>query len=515
MTYAMKRIRSSLSILTLVSLAACISEMPRQLPTEPPPPRTLFTPSFVPVVATKGSVDPKSLVQSSRVKYSDLGAQPGRAQGRMASVEIRALLDKQGSTLVDMTTGTFDGRAATATIEKVTLRALTAGTLANARPETPEWSHSVSGLVQGDRLNAQANVRGAGESRMEVLAASTVVVRRPDVSVLAVSGAAQVTPGTPVTFFADVAELNGDLGARANCRLYVNGEPADQASAIWVDAGDIVTCQFSYSFANSGTYTVAVSAIDVAPGDWDVENNGASTMVTVVDPGTPIAYGQLTVDDANYEYLNSSNRSGAYPLVSNTGGTEKWSKVVFFGLVPQGVPVPVQRVEARVMANGTTIHEATLSELASYSYVSGGANVTCIDYFTSGQTASSCTRDYPDPARTDSTWFSYSHQSGRVTYYGQTLYCHLYGCNPTRTTQGETVYSWGAAYGLTAGSVVRLQLRFIDASGTVHQSDRSTTLINVSENFDVTTCAPYFDGLGEVCTRRYKSGMQLRGMTTW
>lgn len=515
MTYAMKRILSSISLLTLVSLAACISEMPRTLPTEPPAPQTLFTPSFVPVVSTKGSVDPRSLVQSSRVKYSDQGGKPGSARGRMTALEMRALQDKQGSTLVELTSGTFDGQPATASIEKVMLRALSVGTLANVRPEAPEWIYTASGLMPGDQLNAQANVRGAGESRMEILDVSTRVMRRPDVSLVAVSGAAQVHPGTPITFFADVAELNGDLGARTNCRLYVNGSPADQASAVWVDAGDIVTCQFSYAFATAGTYTVAVSAIDVAPGDWDTGNNTASTTVTVVDPGTPIAYGQLTVEDANYEYLTTANRSGAYPLVSSLGGTERWSKVTFFGRVPEGVPAPIQRVEAKVSAGGTTIYESVLTELATYSYVSGGANVTCIDYFTSGQTASSCTHDYPDPARRDSTWFSYSHQSGRVTYYGQTLYCHLFGCNPTRTQQGETVYSWGQSYGLTAGSVVRLQLRFIDATGDVRQSDRSTTMLNVSENFDITTCAPYFDGLGEVCTRRYRSGVQLRGLTTW
>ena len=515
MTSVLKRILAGATTMSLVSLAACMSEMPRTLPTEPSAPQTLFTPSFVPVVSTKASVDPRSLVQSSRVKYSDKGAKPGRARGRMSGLEMRALLDKQGETLVELTTGTFDGQPATAVIEKVALRALTAGTIANVRPETPEWAFPATGLVQGDQLTAQANVRGAGVSRVEVLDVSTTVVRRPDVSVLAVSGAAQVQPGTPITFFADVAELNGDLGARANCRLYVNGAPADQATAIWVDAGDIVTCQFSYSFATSGSYTVAVSAIDVAPGDWDAGNNTASTTVTVVEPGTPIAYGQLTVEDANYEYLTSSNRTGAYPLVSNTGGTERWSKVVFFGLVPQGVPVPIQRVEAKIMSGSTTIHDAALAELMTYTYVSGGANVTCVDYFTNGQTASSCTRDYPDPARPDSTWFSYSHQSGRVTYYGQTLYCNLYGCGPTRTQQGETVYSWGQAYGLTAGSVVRVQMKFIDAGGTVHQSDRSTTMLDVSQNFDNTTCAPYFDGLGEVCTRRYRSGVQLRGLTTW
>jgi len=511
----MKRILSSLSLLTLVSLAACISEMPRQLPTEPAPPRTLFTPSFVPVVSTKGSVDPKSLVQSSRVKYSDQGAKPALAKGRMSSMEMRALLDKQGETVVEITTGSFDGQASTAIIEKVQLRGLTAGTLLNASPNTAHWSWPTTGLMAGDALNAQANVRGEGFSRMEILSATTTVVRRPDVSVLALSGAAQVSPGTPVTFFADVAELNADLGARANCRLYVNGTAADQASAIWVDAGDVVTCQFSYVFASPGTYTVAVNAIDVSPADWDPANNGMSTTITVVEPGTPIAYGQLTVEDADYEYLNSSNRAGDYPLVSNVGGTEKWSKVTFFGRMPQAVPAPIQRVDATVSAGGATIYESALTQLASYSYVSGGANVTCIDYYTNGQTASSCTQDYIDPAQTDETWFSYGHQSGRVTYYGQTLYCHLFGCNPTRTTNEETIYSWGQSYGLTAGSVVRLQLRFTDATGQTLQADRSATLINVSENFDVTTCAPYFDGLGEVCTRRYKSGTQLRGMTTW
>ena len=517
MTHALSRKRAAVSAaaFALLTLSGCMSEMPRQLPTEVAAPQTTYPPSFIPVLLNP-RVTERSAAVSNRVKYHDKGAKPSRVKLGAVAIEMRALLGSDGLTLVEATTGSFDGVEGVNIIEKVQLKALTANSSPfNDRPATTEWTHTVPGLIAGDRLQLQANVKGAGAGRMEVINITTTVVRRPDLSVLSVDGAAQAHTGDPVTFFAQVAELNGEMGARANCVLRINGTPVDQATGIWVDAGGLVTCQFSYVFAATGTYAVTVTAADVSPLDWDPANNGAGTSVTVVTPGTPIAFGQLTVEDAAYTYLNTSTRTGSYPLDARSGGSEMWSKVTVFGTATTPVPAPMQRVAAKVTSGTTTIFETSLTNQTSYSYVSGGANVECSDYNYNGETAQSCTTTYPSDG-SGSTWFSYGHQSGTVTFYGQTLYCNTFGCN-TFTNNGSRLTGWGERYGLTAGSTVRVQMSFFDATGLAHTIDRSTTLQDFSGpvNFDRSSCAPYWDGLGDVCARQTSSGSKWRGMTTW
>ncbi|HYC50306.1 MAG TPA: hypothetical protein VEB19_04265, partial [Gemmatimonadaceae bacterium] len=452
-------------------------------------------------------------VQSSRVKYRDNGAKPTVVQGGMSSMQVRALLAKSGATQVELTTGSFDRMPGRAILEKVQLRVLTASNVANIRPERPEWTHTMAGLVPGDRIRAQANVRGEGFSRMEVLDTVTTVVRRPDIAVRTVGGATQAQPGVPVTFFADLAELNGDVGGRANCRLLVDNVPRDEATAIWVDAGDIVSCQFSFMFENPGTYEVQISALDVQPADWDTDNNSNSLTITVLDPGAPMRKGEITFTDANYEYGSASTRTGDYPLTSFVQGTERWSRVDFSAQLEEVVPAPLQRIEAKVTANGATVYESVLTEFASYSVIQNGARVTCVQYWAPAQTASSCTKDYFNVP--DSTSINYSHQSGRVTYYGQTLYCHLMGCDPLRVRDEVSVYSWGEAYGLAVGSNVQLQVKFVDAVGETRQINQGVLMTDASENFDRTACGPYWDGLGDVCKREYQTGLKLVGRKTW
>lgn len=517
MTYVLssKRAGAVAAVLAILALSGCMSEMPRQLPSEPDPYRySPFPPSYMPVLGTP-RLSAQSVAQANRVRYSDQGIRVAAGRTGAASMELRALVGMDGLTTIEATTGSFDGSPSLNVFEKITLKVSTAGIgPVNEWPGTPEWSYNVEGLARGDAVAVQANIRGEGFARVQVVSTSTVVARRPDLSVLAVNGAAQGYPGTAITFLAPVTELNGEVGARANCTLFVNDNAVDQATGIWVDAGGAVSCQFSYSFENTGTYTVAVKALNVNPGDWDLANNAASTTVTILAPGTPIAYGQITVDDESYVYENRSTRTGDYPLDAVSGGSQQRSQVSFFGTATEPVPAPIARVEANVSTGGTTIYQSTLTQLYSYSYQSGGATVTCVDYSVAGQMAQSCTTAYPNGV--GSAWYSYTHSSGTVTYYGNTLYCNTFGCN-TYTDNGSTVTGWGSRYGLTAGSTIRVRLSFVDAQGEARVVDRNVTLQDLSGpvNYDRSGCYQYYDGLGQVCYRQVSSGTVWRGLTSW
>ena len=504
--------RFGLGAVAALVLTSCLSEMPRPFPTQPDVP--VFIPTFVPVVTTPLTLA-RSMAKSNRAKYSDVGAKPAFASIGGTSMEMRALVGKDGATTVEATTGSFDGAPGTRIIDKASLRVLTSNLdPIQAWPNASFWSYTMLDVLPGDQLHLQAQVRGGGVSKTEVLRLTTTAVRRPDLSVLSVDGPTQTYPNASVTFFAPVSELNGSMGARSNCVLSIDGAAVDEAAGIWVDANGLVTCQFSYVFQLTGTYTVTVSATNVNPGDWDNANNVATHQITVVTPGTPISFGQLSVEEQAYEYLNTATRTGAYPIESSTGGSQLVTRVNFFGTTATAVPGPIKGVQATISSGGVTMHEATLTQLTSYRYVSGGATVDCADYSLNGETANSCTSRYPDGS--GSSWFAYAHSTGTVTYYGKTLYCNTFGCN-TYTNNGSMVTGWGERYGLTAGSVVRVQVSFTDATDQAQVSDRNVTLQDFSGpvNYDRSSCAPYWDGLGEVCSRQFSSGMVLRGLTTW
>jgi hypothetical protein len=287
----------------------------------------------------------------------------------------------------------------------------------------------------------------------------------------------------------------------------------DVAEDIWVDANGLVDCQFSYAFIATGTYTVAIAAGDVNPGDWDLTNNRASTTVTIIPAGNPVAFGSLQVGDEAYTYTLSQVRTGAYPIQGEYTGSQMQSYMNFYGGTT-GIAGPIKRVEARVSVGADEIYASSLTNMMSYQYDDGFATVDCTDYSLTGEQVQSCVSLYRNG--TSSAWFYYAHSSGTVTYYGQTLYCQTMGCN-TYTTNVNRVTGWAQRYALGGGSVVRVELAFVDAADVKHVVDRGVTLEDRSApyNYDTTSCAPYFDGLGELCVRRTSTGTVMAGGTSW
>lgn len=492
-------------------LTSCLSEMPRPFPTTPNIPG--FVPTIVPVVTSDMSLA-NARLKSGRVKYANSGKKASSATVGSISVETRALLGKDGATSFEATTGVFEVSAGVDRIEKTTLRALTVPTMSPIQgwPNAPYWQQSVLGLVSGDIVHLQASVKGRGVSKTEVLRVVDTVVRRPDLTVVRIDGASSAVSGQAVTFFANVAEQNGDHGAQANCVLSVDGAVVDQATAVWVDAGDVVTCQFAYSFSTTGSHVVSVSVTDVRPGDWDDANNSASKTVEIVSPGTPLSHGQIDVFEEDYTWEYRDTRTGQYPVDNLDVGSQERSTTDFYAQGLARIPGPLQRVEAKLSMGSTTVFEGTLTQLFSYRYVSAGITYDCVDYSTMAQLAQSCTSTRLDGS--GDTWLKYINVAGTVTYYGHNLYCSIWYCDAQRYPYSDnSIYGSGQRYGLTAGSSLRVQLTFVDATGENHVVDQTVLMEDFSNEVNQSTyvCKDVGDSSGEVCMSRVKSGMLLKG----
>ena len=216
------------------------------------------------------------------IKYKDSGIPNATGRSGSASIEARALLGRDGTTHMELTTGSLENGGASGAIEKVQLKTGNATKNYNDLENDGIAVIATDGLVRHQPLQLQSNVRGV-DHRNDVVTVDTVVKLRPDLAVTGVTAPPQVLPNALVTVYASVRELNGDAGARANARLLVDGIETDRAENIWVDANGIVSVAFTHTFGAYGNANLQVVVDSVDPGDWDDANNSAETSVDVAE----------------------------------------------------------------------------------------------------------------------------------------------------------------------------------------------------------------------------------------
>jgi hypothetical protein len=199
----------------------------------------------------------------------------------------------------------------------------------------------------------QANVEGIDPHRQDVVTVEQTVRLRPDLQVQTTLSdhTDTMVAGTPLVVMGVVSEMNGDLGAEADCVLLVDGQPVDQARRIWVNAGDRVNCFFTTPALAAGTHQLTVRVDGVAPGDWDLENNASTVQVVAVTASPPMWY---SVDVRSETYTlkhvsSSTNYSAPYWTESRSETNESGNKqsVVASGWIGRGfaAPLTVQLVE--------------------------------------------------------------------------------------------------------------------------------------------------------------------------
>ena len=256
-------------------------------------------------------------------KYRDAGLKPARARAGSVSLEARALLGRDGLTTLDISTGTID--APSGSLKKIELKLYAPnGTLQSTtkydKLSSPTYQLTLPGRVRGSGLQVKADIIGI-DSRSATVTVKETVKLRPDISVDRITAPALSQLALPVQISALISENNGDVGARADCVLAVDGVEADRARGIWVDAGRSVSCLFMHVFPTTGTKQLTVSAISVIPGDWNASNNIATQTIRIVLPSN-----EFTWEGGYYASRNyiGTQLSEGYATQPATGAREDW-----------------------------------------------------------------------------------------------------------------------------------------------------------------------------------------------
>jgi hypothetical protein len=339
------------------------------------PPSRLSPPS---AALTRSAYRPLTYPNSR--KYRDAGFHPATASVGAAAIAIRALLGKSGRTDVEVTTGTFDGGLASATLSSVQVKGYDPKgaqlfTSTNNGLSGSAASFSYSNLTLGSGVQVKANVRGVDGTKNDVVNVSDVVHMRPDLFAVRVDAPTNALVGWPVVIHGFIIERNGDVGARVSCVLYVDGLAADRSDGLWVDAGGTVDCAMAHSFASNGTHAIEVRAENVQPGDYDNSNNSATASIQIVQPADFQAF-SLNAQDI---VANSWTRSIS-TLSTIDGIEETWDQRVseqgrsqyadMIGVVNHTLTFPVA-MHGGMATNGTavnTLDQTVLSSEPAYWY---------------------------------------------------------------------------------------------------------------------------------------------------
>jgi hypothetical protein len=244
--------------------------------------------------AASRSTSPGPVLVSNSVKYRDQGARPVRGRSGNAVVAALALVDREGNATVEYSARHAADPSVLGSTPRVQVKAASPdGTHKFTRNlvQSDTWHGpangspgviEIQGVGHGDQVQLQAHVTGVDPHRVDVVTVTERVKRVPDLAVQ-LTGPAEPDHLTYATFLAAVSELNGDVGATATCELYVDGALVDDARGVWVDAGDAVTCAFTWMFTLPGAHSVEVRVRN-AGREWDEANN--TDAMTVVVNGT-------------------------------------------------------------------------------------------------------------------------------------------------------------------------------------------------------------------------------------
>lgn len=376
------------------------------------------------------------------VRYRDTGARPATGRAGSAAVDALALLGADGYTDVEITARAADpARTATGTVGHAQARVYDdAGALRITRNAAGGAPVRIGGLPRGTRVDVQANVTGIDPHRTDVVTASTASRMRPDLRVEAgAGGSLTLYEGSPVVIMASVAELNGDMGAQADCVLLVDGVPTDQARGIWVDAGGLASCFFSTAPLTAGTHTFAVALQGVSPGDWDTSNNTATFQATVLAGPFPVAQTthvrSQTYTVRNYwrtTYFNGWTGVDEEQEEREEGFTNTVGSSGYLGRGFTG-PVTFRVVES---SQGEQLQDDTWTE------DDPGSPVTCFNRWNPDAGSSFYFCSYFGAAST----FQFLRHSGTVTYHGRGYYREW-----DEGTGDEYVYHWNNDYTTSTG----------------------------------------------------------------
>ena len=419
------------------------------------------------------------------VKYSDRGAKPVSGRSGSASLEARALLSKDGTALIEATTGHFDGGATPGQIRKMQMKVLGA----SARTSTTNfsgssngyWSTTVPRMGSNSTVQLQANIGGIDGNRNDVVTVTVPVERRPDVAVNSVTAPARVLAGTAMNVVATVSERNGDVGARANCMLSIDGSLIDQASGIWIDAGQTVSCAFQARLNALGKHNVTVYVTGIAPTDWDGSDNSASTSVEVLSPEVALSYSASfqAQDLEYYSHTKNSSTDGTYVDEQTSSGSNQTRSLSMASWTTTNTFAFPVRVRSALFADGASVFDYS-NDIALQSSESSPTE-DCGVQISGGFYLSVCNLRWGTPR----SQVVMSSLDGRVTYFGSQFYLVDGESGYVENPSTDTPMGIGA-YAVTSSVQPVLELR--DAAGLMFAARPTLSLLTTPMNQSWNDC---------------------------
>lgn len=418
------------------------------------------------ILVLPSTLDATPTFTPNSVKYSDSGIPNATGRDGGASIEARALLGKEGTTTLDVTAGG-------GTLDHVQVKTA-AGTSNFGNIDAARFTTSLTGLIRGETVGVQATVDTG--SRVGIINVQETVKLRPDLAVVQLLVPGEALPGFKTNITANVRELNGDVGARANCVLRIDGAAVDEANGIWVDAGSGVSCAFLYTFATAGTYDVSVELTGVDPGDWDEANNMQSAAITVTNPTEFASWNAWARQEFTDHYSQSVSQ---YFRDENT--TSGWqTNMRFDAVIPSAIDTFEFGMSIVEKTDGTTIIEVPAERWFGF-----GGN--CSELFGRSSFGMACVQD-------GVTNIFFVRNAAFATYLSRGWYRAQ---NPDGTVTEYLYYEyemedipWGRQ--VQYGNTVELQFVASDGSGTIWMAEPLIEL----EPYDLgttetTTCYPW------------------------
>lgn len=401
---------------------------------------------------------------SNTVKYADTGRKPSTGRAGSATITALALRGSDGITELEVRAAPADPASpAQPSIQKVKTRATDYNggqifEVSHTGLSGPVVVQSYGGLGWGSTLAVQANVTGIDPNRTDVVETTAPVLLRPDLRVFMFGQPTRVREGSPLALTAYVFEGNGQVGARADCALYVDGVAEDRAVGIWVDAGGFVTCAFTHTFSGAGRHQVEVRVENVSPRDYDDRNNGGTVAVEVVaaDNHFAEAYAASVVNFSESSWSSAWRNKVTGDEGESSGGFRHDTRQQYgnaYGSLNVGLVAPFT-VNAAQSTGGTTVHSVAwqVNELPGCgSHFDGTAGVFLYLCVWGSQTT-----------------FRYDRATGSVTYHSRD-----YSREWDAATGTEYVYNYNYDSSQTNGPVVpfgadyTFNMSFVTADSTI------------------------------------------------
>jgi hypothetical protein len=238
-------------------------------------------------LAVAGTADAQTGGFAGTQKYREKNPAGGKGRSGGATMAARMLADKAGNTVLEVTTGDFESAAVAPTGEfsKIIVSAVDAnGVVMYAFTYNltggSYFKQTLQGIFAGQAFTIHGHIKTATKKVGNVIV-TTTVQKRPDILAERIITPSRVPAAIPVQITGVLTEINGQIGARADCVLYANDVEIDRTVGIWVDSGDSVSCAFSPTFMTLGAVNLRLSAESVVPGDWDTANNSKERLIEV------------------------------------------------------------------------------------------------------------------------------------------------------------------------------------------------------------------------------------------